>query len=122
VGCVLRRTVVVYSQTRTVLTTEDLVGRPHNTGDWSVISRPHCTQSFFLIALCPQTPKHIRDDWSHYTYTSEPVDGNVAQNIPIACHGPTSYMLTFFLIFKTFLYSYIFCTRAFRISAHVASQ
>jgi hypothetical protein len=28
-----------------------------------------------VIALRPQTPKHIRGGWSHYTDTSEPVDG-----------------------------------------------
>jgi hypothetical protein len=30
-----------------------------------------------VIALRPQTPKHIRAGWSHYTDTSEPVDGGV---------------------------------------------
>jgi hypothetical protein len=30
-----------------------------------------------VIALRPQTPKHIRGGWSHYTDTSEPVDGEV---------------------------------------------
>jgi hypothetical protein len=30
-----------------------------------------------VIALRPQTPKHIRGSWSHYTDTSEPVDGGV---------------------------------------------
>jgi hypothetical protein len=29
------------------------------------------------IALRPQTPKHIRGGWSHYTDTNEPVDGGV---------------------------------------------
>jgi hypothetical protein len=33
------------------------------------------------IALRPHTPKHIRGGWSHYTDTSEPVDGNGAQNM-----------------------------------------
>jgi hypothetical protein len=33
-----------------------------------------------VIALRPQTPKHIRGGWSHYTDTREPVDGNGAQN------------------------------------------
>jgi hypothetical protein len=28
-----------------------------------------------VIALQPQTPKHIRGGWSRYTDTSEPVDG-----------------------------------------------
>jgi hypothetical protein len=28
-----------------------------------------------VIALRPQTPRHIRGGWSHYTDTSEPVDG-----------------------------------------------
>jgi hypothetical protein len=32
-----------------------------------------------VIALRPQTPKHIRGCWSHDTDTSEPVDGNGAQ-------------------------------------------
>jgi hypothetical protein len=31
----------------------------------------------FVIALRPQTPKRIRGGWSHYTDTSEPVDGGV---------------------------------------------
>jgi hypothetical protein len=30
-----------------------------------------------IIALRPQTPKHNRGGWSHYTDTSEPVDGGV---------------------------------------------
>jgi hypothetical protein len=30
-----------------------------------------------VIALRPQTPKHITGGWSHYTDTSEPVDGGV---------------------------------------------
>jgi hypothetical protein len=30
-----------------------------------------------VIALCPQTTKHIRGGWSHYTDTSEPADGGV---------------------------------------------
>jgi hypothetical protein len=30
-----------------------------------------------VIALRPQTSKHIRGGWSHYTDTSEPVDGGV---------------------------------------------
>jgi hypothetical protein len=34
-----------------------------------------------VIAVRPQTPKHIRGGWSHYTDTSEPVDGNRAQNM-----------------------------------------
>jgi hypothetical protein len=36
---------------------------------------------FSVIALCPQAPKYIRGRWSHYTDTSEPVDGNGAQNM-----------------------------------------
>jgi hypothetical protein len=31
----------------------------------------------FVIALRPQTPKHIRGGWSRYTDISEPVDGGV---------------------------------------------
>jgi hypothetical protein len=34
-----------------------------------------------MVALLPQTPKHIRGGWSHYTDTSEPVKGYGAQNI-----------------------------------------
>jgi hypothetical protein len=30
-----------------------------------------------VIALRPQTPKHIRGGWSQYTDTSKPVDGGV---------------------------------------------
>jgi hypothetical protein len=33
-----------------------------------------------VIALRPQTPKHIKGGWSH-TDTSEPVDGNMDQNM-----------------------------------------
>jgi hypothetical protein len=33
-----------------------------------------------LLYARPQTPKHIRGGWSH-TDTSEPVDGNEAQNM-----------------------------------------
>jgi hypothetical protein len=34
-----------------------------------------------VIALRPQTPKHIKDGWSHFTDTNEPVNGNGAQNM-----------------------------------------
>jgi hypothetical protein len=35
-----------------------------------------------VIALRPQTLKHIRGGWSHYTDTSrEPIDGNGAKNM-----------------------------------------
>jgi hypothetical protein len=34
-----------------------------------------------MVALRPQTPKHIKGGWSHYTDTSEPVDVNGAQNM-----------------------------------------
>jgi hypothetical protein len=40
-----------------------------------------------VIALRPQTLKHIRGGWSHYTDTSEPVDGNGAQNTVIVQSG-----------------------------------
>jgi hypothetical protein len=40
-----------------------------------------------VIALRPQTPKHIRGSWSHYTDTSEPVDGNGAQNMATVRSG-----------------------------------
>jgi hypothetical protein len=36
---------------------------------------------FLIIALRPQTPKHIRGGWSHYTDTSQPGDGYGAQNM-----------------------------------------
>jgi hypothetical protein len=32
-----------------------------------------------MVALRPHTPKHIRDGWSHYIDTSEPVVGYWAQ-------------------------------------------
>jgi hypothetical protein len=43
----------------------------------------------FLFGYCftPTTPKHIRDSWSHYTDTSEPVDGNGVQNIATVQSG-----------------------------------
>jgi hypothetical protein len=34
-----------------------------------------------VIALRPQTPKHVRGGWSHYTDTSEPTDGNKVKNM-----------------------------------------
>jgi hypothetical protein len=34
-----------------------------------------------VIALRSQTPKQIRGGWSHYTDTSEPVNGNGTQNM-----------------------------------------
>jgi hypothetical protein len=34
-----------------------------------------------VFASRPHTPKHIRGNWSHYTNTSEPVEGNGAQNM-----------------------------------------
>jgi ammonia channel protein AmtB len=34
-----------------------------------------------VIALHPQTPKHLRDLWSYYTDTSERVDCNGTQNM-----------------------------------------
>jgi hypothetical protein len=34
-------------------------------------------QVTLVVALRPQTPKHIRGGWSHYIDTSEPVDGGV---------------------------------------------
>jgi hypothetical protein len=40
-----------------------------------------CPLFVLVIALRPQTPKHIRGGWSHYTDTSKPVDGNGAQNM-----------------------------------------
>jgi hypothetical protein len=33
------------------------------------------------IQIRSQTPKHVRGGWSHYTDTSEPVDGNGAQTM-----------------------------------------
>jgi hypothetical protein len=34
-----------------------------------------------MVALRPHTPKQTRGGWSHYTDTSEPVDGYGAQNM-----------------------------------------
>jgi hypothetical protein len=34
-----------------------------------------------MLRLRPQTQKHIRSGWSHYTDTSEPVAGNGVQNM-----------------------------------------
>jgi hypothetical protein len=34
-----------------------------------------------LIALRPQTPKHIKGGWSNYTDTSELINGNVGQDM-----------------------------------------
>jgi hypothetical protein len=34
-----------------------------------------------MVALRQHTPKRTRGDWSHYTDTSEPVDGYGAQNM-----------------------------------------
>jgi hypothetical protein len=48
-----------------------------------------------VIALRPQTPKHIRGGWSHYTNTSEPLDGNGAQNYG---HCPVRVRTSDFLI------------------------
>jgi hypothetical protein len=43
-----------------------------------VVSSLHNNNAFGLVvALRPHTPKHIRGGWSHYTDTSEPVDGRV---------------------------------------------
>jgi hypothetical protein len=33
-----------------------------------------------MVALHPHTPKHIKGGWSHYTDTTEPVNGYGAQN------------------------------------------
>jgi hypothetical protein len=40
-----------------------------------------------VIALRPHTPKYIVGGWSHYTDTSEPVNGNGAQNMATAQSG-----------------------------------
>jgi hypothetical protein len=40
-----------------------------------------------VIALRPPTAEHIRGGWLHYTDTSEPVDGNGAQNIVTVLSG-----------------------------------
>jgi hypothetical protein len=37
----------------------------------------HRNRFGLVVASRPQTPKHIRGGWSHYTDTSEPVDGGV---------------------------------------------
>jgi hypothetical protein len=48
-----------------------------------------------VIALRPKTPKHIRGGWSHYTDTSERVDGNGAQNMVTV---PTGFRIRDILI------------------------
>jgi hypothetical protein len=40
-----------------------------------------------MVALRPHTPKHIRGGWSHYTDTSEQVEGYGAQNMVIVQSG-----------------------------------
>jgi hypothetical protein len=40
-----------------------------------------------MVALHPHTPKHIRGSWSHYTDTSEPVDGYGTPHIVIVQSG-----------------------------------
>jgi hypothetical protein len=56
-----------------------------------------CKIWFLVIALRSQTPKHIRGGWSHYTDTSEPVDGKIwslpnpgSNQRPKFDHWPTS--------------------------------
>jgi hypothetical protein len=54
----------------------------------------HVMTGFVLVvALRPQTPEHITGSWSHYTDTSEPVDGNGAQNVvTVQCgFGPGTF-------------------------------
>jgi hypothetical protein len=48
------------------------------------------TLKSLVIALRPQTPKHIRGGWSHYTDTSKPVAGNGAHNNYGHCPIPVS--------------------------------
>jgi hypothetical protein len=43
--------------------------------------RPKWAGWRFGIAVRPQTPKHSRGGWSHYTDTSKPFDGHGAQNM-----------------------------------------
>jgi hypothetical protein len=42
-----------------------------------ILTRTDSVWFGLVFALRPQTPKHIRGGWSHYTDTSEPVDGGV---------------------------------------------
>jgi hypothetical protein len=44
---------------------------------YTFVTKLFITNIFLVIALRPQTPKHIRGGWSHYTDTSEPVDKGV---------------------------------------------
>jgi hypothetical protein len=57
------------------------------------VKKPFTIEFSLVIALRPQTPEHIRGGWSHYTDTSEPVDGNGATkklslSIQISNQGP----------------------------------
>jgi hypothetical protein len=45
--------------------------------NWNVMTFKDICWFGLVTALRPQTPKHIRGGWSHYTDTSEPVDGGV---------------------------------------------
>jgi hypothetical protein len=57
----------------------ELVSWLYCDGNRKVADLPGYYEKIFglVIALRPQTPKHIRGGWSHYTDTSEPVDGGV---------------------------------------------
>jgi hypothetical protein len=48
---------------------------------WGFATSVKCVCQIQVIALRPQTPKHLRGGWSHYTDTSEAFHGNGVQNM-----------------------------------------
>jgi hypothetical protein len=55
----------------------DIFHDVHLPAEKQALSQQEIGSCGLVIALRPQTPKHIRGGWSHYTDTSEPVDGGV---------------------------------------------
>jgi hypothetical protein len=74
---------------KTKLTTFMMASNAHTQGN-GLMDRRYCLAGTFaeipdglvlVIALRPQTLKQVRCGWSHYSDTSEPVDGDRAQNM-----------------------------------------
>jgi hypothetical protein len=65
-----------------------------STGQYKVATKTYTNGggqvSGLVSALRPQTPKHIRGGWFHYTNTNEPVDGNGAQKLIWSLSNPGS--------------------------------
>jgi hypothetical protein len=55
---------------------------------------------FLVIVLRLQTLKHIKGGWSHYTDTSEPVNGNGAKNMVMVLSGFRTINLNWLQFFK----------------------